>query len=160
MFPSLPNRWIGATVMLAGLVLVLGTSAWGRTVVHQVTPDNIRDQKPFEFKVEIKATDDGKAREVKVYVKDGHVRVETKPVKNTPSGELIVSMPQRRVEVTKVAGSGDDGWTVFKFQVAASAFDHALFRFTETARDALHPFAGTGDYYDFRLKDFVGDVKK
>lgn len=156
----LPNRWIVTTVVLAGLILgAAGTSAWGRTVLQQVTPSNLRKQMPFEFKVEIKATDDAKTRQVKVYVKGGHAQVETKHVENVPGGEVIVSMPGQRVEAKEVIRSAEDGWMVFEFRVSASEFDHALFRFTETARDARHPFAGTGDYYEFRLKDFAGDVK-
>lgn len=156
----LPNRWIGTTVVLAGLILgAAGTSAWGRTVLHQVTPSNLREQMPLEFKVEIKATDDGKSRQLKAYVKGGHVQVETKHAENVPGGEVIVSVSGQRVEAKEVTRSADDGWMVFELRLAASEFDHALFRFTETARDALHPFAGTGDYYEFRLKDFAGDVK-
>jgi hypothetical protein len=130
------KKYLSLVLAVASLLALVGQVS-ARTVHIQVTPENIQKQNP-RFTVKVK--DEGQFIEFAITI--GSV------------GLVDLNVP---TPVTMVKSERGQTYT---FRVAHKELDtRAQFIYTETLQDWMHPFAGPGDYWVFRLKDFVGNLK-
>jgi hypothetical protein len=130
------KKYISLVLAVASLLTLTG-QAFARTVHHPVTPENI-DKQARSFTVKAKAV--GQDFEFEITVKSVGI------------SSLSVSSP-----ITMVQSNGVQTYT---FRVSARELDKAQFTYTETLRDWSQPFAGSGDYWVFSLRDFAGSSRR
>jgi hypothetical protein len=142
---------------VAVAVLVSGSEAFAKRVNHDVTPANI-DKLPFSAAVKVK--DVGKKKELEITIKDIKGPLVNPTRASSPGGWLEIVTDGKAMVPPAVTKVEKGGVFTFTFQLSPEQLEGARFAFVEDAADWEKPFPSNGNYYQFMLKEFVGQAKK
>ena len=137
------------------LMFLMVPIAMGRTVSHDVTPQNI-DEQPFAFKVSVKNVNDektGPAKDFEIRVGRDKQHPGLGPLINSPgpaeNGSLaLTGCGKRKVETPPVTIVKSGDAVIYTFRISDRDLDRATARFT-------YAVPTPGDYYQFDLEDFL-----
>jgi hypothetical protein len=142
-------------ILALAILPAVGGQVLARHVTHPVTPKNI-DKQPFSFSVQVKDVEELKEFEITVRQQAGKPAPggsATGSIRFATSGNKPGALPA----ITRMEENGVQTYT---FRLSPADLDRARFTFTETVEDWRQPFPSPGDYWVFKLSDFVDSPKK